>query len=174
MYGVLGQVTVAGASVTPRRERELLELLVAAHGRPVAVDRIVEELWADGAPRSSVQVAVSRLRATLDPARSGPSRVERTPAGYRFLAAADEVDAWVFEDLCEKALAAPAAADRVILASQADELWAGEPYPDCQAPTLRAETVRLIELHVTVLEARAEGLLVLGQPAAAVRLLKPV
>ena len=105
---------------------------------------------------------------------SGPERVETTPAGYRFLAAPDEVDVWVFEDLCDRALAASAPADRIVLGSRVDDLWAGEPYAECQAPTLRAEAVRLSELRVTVLESRAEGLLTLGHPAAAVRLLAPL
>ncbi len=173
-YRVLGEIAVDGQAVSRRRERELLGLLVAARGRPVAVERIVEELWeADGA-RSAVQVVVSRLRALLDPGRSGPVRVATTPAGYHLEAEPGEVDVWVFEDLAERSLSASTPADRVVLGTRADELWAGEPYAECEAPSLRAEAARLVELHVTVQESRAEALLSLGHPAAAVRLLAPV
>ena len=68
----------------------------------------------------------------------------------------------------------PTPADRVVLGTRADELWTGEPYAECEAPSLRAEAARLVELHVTVQESRAEALLALGHPAAAVRLLAPV
>ena len=161
-YRVLGEIAVDGQAVSRRRERELLGLLVAARGRPVAVERIVEELWeADGA-RSAVQVVVSRLRALLDPGRSGPVRVATTPAGYHLEAEPGEVDVWVFEDLAERSLSASTPADRVVLGTRADELWAGEPYAECEAPSLRAEAARLVELHVTVQESRTEALLSLG------------
>lgn len=174
VIGVLGQVAVDGGSVTRRRERELLGLLVAARGRPVAVERVVDELWVDGALRSAVQVVVSRLRSLLDPARSGPSAVATTPAGYRLTVSPDAVDAWVFEDACHQALAAATPGDRVVLCTRVEEQWQGRAYAECQAPSLRAEATRLTELYVTVLETRAEGLLALGHPAAAVRLLTPV
>lgn len=173
-YRVLGEIAVDGGPVTRRRERELFALLVAARGRPVAVERIVDEIWSAEGDRAAVQVVVSRLRALLDPTRSGPVRVATSPAGYQLSAVTDEVDAWVFEDLAERALAAPTAADRLVLGTRATELWAGEPYAECQAPSLRAEATRLAELHLTVQESRAEALLELGHPAAAVRLLSPV
>ena len=118
-----------------------------------------------------MQVAVSRLRSLLDPARSGRSVVQTTPAGYHLGAAPDAVDVWIFEDLVEQALAARSAVDRLVLGTRAAELWAGEPYAECQAMSLRAEATRLAELHVTVQECRADALLTLGHPAAAVRLL---
>ncbi len=169
---VLGDMVVGAETITRRRERELLGLLVAARGRPVAVERIVAELWEADGTRAAVQVVVSRLRALLDPARSAPSRVGTTPVGYCLAAVMDEVDAWAFEDLAERALAAATPADRVVLGTRAEELW-GEPYAECAAPTLRAEATRLAELRVTVQECRAEALLTLGHPGAAVRLLAP-
>jgi len=174
VYRVLGEIAVDRDSVARRRERELLGLLVAARGRPVAVERIVEELWDADAGRSAVQVVVSRLRALLDPGRAGPARVITTPAGYHLEAEPDEVDVWVFEELAERSLSATTPADRVVLGTRADELWSGEPYAECEAPSLRAEAARLVELHVTVQESRAEALLSLGHQAAAVRLLAPV
>ena len=158
MYRVLGEIAVDGVTVTRRRERELL----------------VDELWSGEAPRSAVQVVVSRLRALLDPGRSGPASVLTTPAGYHLVAERDAVDVWRFEDLAESAVSAPTPADRLVRGTLADELWVGDPYAECRAPSLRSEATRLVELHVTVQEARAEALLELGHPAAAVRLLAPV
>jgi DNA-binding SARP family transcriptional activator len=173
-YRVLGEIAVHGDTVTRRRERELLGLLVAARGRTVAVERIVDEIWGADAARSAVQVVVSRLRTLLDPTRSLPPTVETTPAGYRLVAKPGDVDVWTFEDLAERALSAPTPADRLVLGTRAEELWEGEPYAECQSVSLRAEATRLRDLRVTVQESRAEALLELGHPAAAVRLLAPV
>src|SRR4051812_39649438 len=136
MYRVLGEIAVDCVAVKRRRERELLGLLVAARGRAVSVERILSEIWPDEGGRSSVQVAVSRVRALLDPERTGRPTVESTPAGYRLVAATDEVDGWVFEDLAEQALSAPTPADRLVLGTRAAELWRGEPYAECHAPML--------------------------------------
>ncbi len=172
-YQVLGEIAVDGDPLTRRRERELFALLVAARGRPLSVERVIDEVWTDGdgGGRPAVQVAVSRLRSLLDPARSARSAVQTTPAGYHLGAAPDAVDVWIFEDLVEQALAARSAVDRLVLGTRAVEHWAGEPYAECQAKSLRSEATRLGELHVTVQECRAEALLTLGHPAAAVRLL---
>jgi DNA-binding SARP family transcriptional activator len=171
---VLGEVVVGGEPVTRRRERELFGLLVAARGRPVPVDRVVEELWAEDTPRSAVQVVVSRLRALLVPDARGPRGVVGTAAGYRLDRDRASVDAWVFERLVERALAAVTPTDRLVVGTQAVDLWAGEPYADCEAPSLRAEAARLVDLHVAVQEVRAGALLGLGHPDTAVRLLVPV
>ena len=173
MHRVLGGVAVHDRAVTRRRECEVLGLLVAARGRPVAVERILDEVWGTDAGRAAVQVAVSRLRSLLDPDRSGPSAIETTAVGYRLVTAA-EVDVWACEDLAEQARAARAAADRIVLGTRAEGLWVGEPYAGCRAASLRAEATRLSDLRVTVQESRAEALLELGHPAAAVRLIAPV
>jgi DNA-binding SARP family transcriptional activator len=173
-YRVLGEIAVDGDPMTRRRERELLGLLIAARGRAVAAERILEEIWAAEAQRGLLQVAVSRLRSLLDPGRSGPSAVETTPAGYRLAAPSAVVDVWVFEGLAEQSLSTASPADRLVLGTRAVALWAGEPYAECRAPSLRIEASRLEELHVTVQESRAAALLALGHPAAAVRLLAPL
>lgn len=61
-------------------ERALLAFLAINAGRPVAVDRLVEELWEGESPENaakSVQIYVSRLRKSL-----GNERIETTAAGY--------------------------------------------------------------------------------------------
>jgi len=180
-YQAFGQMTaLLGDEVrtlTRRRESDLLALLIVAQGRPVSADRILLELWGTEALASgpaSVQVTVSRLRAWLDPERSGPRPIERTAAGYALAVSRDDVDVWLFEELVERSLAAPTPVERLVLATQASDLWQGDPYVACHVDSVRAEAVRLEELLVTKHETRAEALIALGHPAPAVRLLGPI
>ena len=169
-------VSVDGVEVplTRRRERNVLAVLLAAHGAPVAAERLVAEVWGDEAPGqtlASLQVAVSRLRSQLEPdrkARKG-SRLVSTAAGYSLLAEIADVDTWTFESLAEQALAAAQPAERLQLADEARYLWTTTPYADCDAPTVRSETSRLEELMLTVEEVRARALLDLGRPDEALR-----
>ena len=89
-YQAFGQMTAQLGdevrTLTRRRESDLLALLIVAQGRPVSADRILLELWGAEALASgpaSVQVTVSRLRAWLDPERSGPRPIVAHPSGLR-------------------------------------------------------------------------------------------
>ena len=147
-------------TVTQRRERNVLALLLVARGRPVSAARLIEELWDDDPPESalaSIQVAVCRLRSFLDPDRSGPVRIERSPAGYELVARRDEVDVWRFEDLVREAFGARTLEERLLLATQACDLSQGEPYAECALASVRAEAARLTELVVSVHELRRRG-----------------
>src|SRR5215472_16429657 len=89
---VLGplEVTVDGApaDVGGPRQRCVLARLIAAHGRVVSADRLIEDLYADEAPPkalAAVQAFVSHLRRVLEPDRAArtPARVLVTsPPGY--------------------------------------------------------------------------------------------
>lgn len=75
--GVLGplEVTVGGvpADAGGPRQRCVLARLIAAHGRVVSADRLIEGLYADEAPPralAAVQVYVSHLRRVLEPGRA--------------------------------------------------------------------------------------------------------
>ncbi len=60
----------------PPKQRALLALLVSQVGRPVAVDVLLEELWAGNPPLAAVtslRSYVSNLRRVLEPHR--PPRV---------------------------------------------------------------------------------------------------
>ena len=171
-YTVFGEMAVlVGGTRHPlarRRERGVLSVLLAAHGAPVAAERLVAEVWGDDGRTNlaSLQVAVSRLRNLLEPgraARSG-SHLVSTSAGYSLRAEVDDVDAWVFEARAEEALAAQDAADALRLCDQARAPWTAAPYVDADAPLVRAEAGRLEELHVAVNERRARALLDLDRP----------
>jgi DNA-binding SARP family transcriptional activator len=89
------------AEVGNRQARRLLALLAIQPGRLVAVNRIVEVLWADGVPRhpvANVATLVSRLRAALG---GGIVRGDRR-GGYR-LGAGVRVDLHHAADLVVRA-----------------------------------------------------------------------
>ncbi len=177
-YSAFGAMAVAvdGEEVplTRRRERGVLSVLLAAHGAPVAAERLVAEVWGDEAPGqtlAALQVAVSRLRSQLEPdrkARTG-SRLVSTAAGYSLVAEPGDVDTWTFESLASRALAADTAGERLRLADEARAVWSASPYADCDAPVVRSETNRLEELLLTLEELRARALVDLGRPDEALR-----
>nr|CEL14519.1 Signal transduction response regulator / Disease resistance domain-containing protein / Tetratricopeptide repeat-containing protein [Kibdelosporangium sp. MJ126-NF4]CTQ88884.1 Signal transduction response regulator / Disease resistance domain-containing protein / Tetratricopeptide repeat-containing protein [Kibdelosporangium sp. MJ126-NF4] len=85
---LVGEVTVVGTDgawdapdVGSRKARTLLALLGVAHGRMVAVETVVDELWGDAPPRqprANVATLVSRLRA-----RFGTDMIVGGRLGYR-------------------------------------------------------------------------------------------
>ncbi|MGK5173841.1 AfsR/SARP family transcriptional regulator, partial [Geodermatophilus sp. CPCC 205761] len=135
-YGLLGAVEARRSpgdrplDLGSPLQRVLLGLLLTEAGRPVSVDRIVEELWGEAAPadpEASVQTYVSRLRRLL-----GPDAVARTPAGYRLAATPGDVDAGRFAELAAAAGEALGRGDAAagLAAPEADRshvvLWAKE------------------------------------------------
>lgn len=76
VISVLGGLVVRAADGTvpvwsSRKARELLGMMVAARGRPVSRERLMEYLWPGQAPsrlRNRLSVAVSAVRRALDPA----------------------------------------------------------------------------------------------------------
>ncbi len=164
---VLGPLRVrtdgAEQPVTGRRERAVLGLLVAAAGRQVGGDRLVDEVWGDDPPASapgSVQVAISKLRKLL-----GHQSIVREPGGYAL--AGVDVDAARFGALVQRAAAAaPAAA--LDLTDRALALWRGQPYEDlADVPGLATEATRLREDLLRLHETRAGALLDLGDAVRA-------
>ena len=179
-YTAFGEmaVSVGGARqpLTRRRERGVLSVLLAAHGAPVAAERLLAEVWGDDAPGQtlgSLQVAVSRLRTQLEPERAARkgSRLVSTAAGYSLVAEVDDVDVWRFEALAESALAATTPEARLAASEEALALWTSTPYADCDSPLVLSETSRLEELRLTVEEQRARALIDLGRPDDAQRAL---
>jgi len=174
---VLGPVELqAGDSVVSGADRQLavLGMLVAARGRVVSADQLVDRLW-DGEPppsgTGSMQAYVSRLRRLLEPDRR-PRAVPRVlvseAAGYALRLADDAVDAWAFQRDLERVpvLAPELALDllRMRLAS-----WRGTPFEQfADEQWARPQISRLQELRYSAEEKLVEVLLRLGDPATAV------
>ncbi|MFE5560078.1 BTAD domain-containing putative transcriptional regulator [Streptomyces sp. NPDC056544] len=143
------------------RQRSVLALLVAARGRVVSVDRMIEELW-QGAPPAravaSLQAYVSNLRRLLEPGRAPrtPARLlVSAPPGYALRLPEDAVDAWRFERLLGRARevlhAEPDTAGSML--REALALWQGPAYAEtADEPWTHAEILRLDELRLAARE----------------------
>ncbi|MEY2232133.1 BTAD domain-containing putative transcriptional regulator [Streptomyces sp. BF23-19] len=143
------------------RQRSVLALLVAARGRVVSVDRMIEELWQGAPPARSVaslQAYVSNLRRLLEPGRAPrtPARLlVSAPPGYALRLPEDAVDAWRFERLLGRAREAlPTEPETAgVLLREALALWQGPAYAEtADEPWAHAEIMRLGELRLAARE----------------------
>ncbi|MGI5415893.1 BTAD domain-containing putative transcriptional regulator [Actinomadura luteofluorescens] len=178
VLGAFGaEVAGSAADLGGHRQRSVLARLVAARGRMVPADRLVDDLWAGTAPpraAGGLQSFVSHLRRALEPDRPPrtPARVLVTePPGYALRLPDGAVDAWRFDALideaAELAAADPREARRRAEAALAE--WRGPAYAEFgDLPWAAAEAARLDERHRLAVEHRAGAMLRLGSAAEAV------
>jgi WD40 repeat protein/DNA-binding SARP family transcriptional activator len=147
------------------RDRIVLGALVANRGVSVSADQLADALWGDAVPASGrkvVQGAVARLRRSL-----GSSAIETTEAGYRLSLASENVDAWQFVDLVERAgeLSQLGELDRAVyVLDLALASWRGDPLQELERwPLAAGEIARLQQLHCSAEERRLESLVELGR-----------
>jgi DNA-binding SARP family transcriptional activator/pimeloyl-ACP methyl ester carboxylesterase len=175
---VLGpfQVVVNGVDVTPvaPKERALLALLVMRHGRVVAADQLMEELWptlAVDRARRVLQVRVAAVRKQLATADAA-SLLALAPPGYRLGIADDSIDEFRFMTLVARARGEVRTGDWTIAADslrEALDLWRGEALADVQAcVSLEAEAARLREARLGAVEDRIDAVLACGGHRAVV------
>lgn len=162
---VLGNVEVrrggAAGTIGGPKPRQLLAMLVAAHGDVVSVDRLSDELWGQQQPADPgavLQGNVSRLRRLLHP----DARIVARPPGYALDVDEGSVDAWRFETMCAAARAEPDGEAASRRFGAALDQWGGVPYAEfAERDWARTEVTRLDELRLTSLEAwfalRLEG-----------------
>ncbi|SFF31331.1 DNA-binding transcriptional activator of the SARP family [Actinoplanes philippinensis] len=160
------------------RQRAVLAMLVAANGRTVPVDRIVDELWGDSPPSSALATLhayISRLRKLLEPRRAPRAAgtvLVSDPVGYSLSLPVEAVDAWCLEravhSVQEQARELTAEQALAILRAALDR-WAGEPYAGFgTAPWAQAEATRLREARLAGRERSIACLLKLGRAEAAI------
>lgn len=159
------------------RQRAVLAILVAARGRVVSVDRMIDDLWSGEPPAkaaTSLQAYISNLRKLLEPGRPPrtPSRpLISEPPGYALRLPAGAVDAWRFEELVRNAREL-SGADPVLaraLLHEAKELWRGPAFAEfADEPWARAATSALAELRTVARELHAACALEIGDSVAAV------
>ncbi|MGI5203108.1 BTAD domain-containing putative transcriptional regulator [Spirillospora sp. CA-108201] len=178
VLGAFGaEVAGAAADLGGHRQRSVLARLVAARGRMVPADRLVDDLWAGTAPpraAAGLQSFVSHLRRALEPDRPPrtPARVLVTePPGYALRLPDGAVDAWRFDALideaAERAAADPREARRRAEAALAE--WRGPAYAEFgDLPWAAAEAARLDERRRLAVERRAGAMLRLAAAAEAV------
>ncbi|MDQ3404008.1 MAG: AAA family ATPase, partial [Actinomycetota bacterium] len=175
-FRALGPVeaVVAGRPVDlgAPKQRALLALLVSRVGQSVAVDVMLEALWAGHPPPSamtSLQAYVANLRRVLEPDRAPrtPATVLRTcPRGYLLDSGVVDIDVHRFG---ERATAGWQAWDRGDPQQALAEfeaglaLWRGQAYAEvANATCVMPEVARLEELRLSVVEARCAALLAVG------------
>jgi basic membrane lipoprotein Med (substrate-binding protein (PBP1-ABC) superfamily)/DNA-binding SARP family transcriptional activator len=168
----------AAADLGPPKQRALLAILVLHIGEIMSVDRLIELLWGDDAPRTaahSIQIYVSELRKALEPI-AGRRLIHTRGPGYQLDASVDEVDARRFERLVTAGLAAMESGDRagaVVTFRAALELWRGPAlsefvYEEFAQPYVQ----RFGDLHLDAAEALASAELDDGKTTAAISLLE--
>jgi DNA-binding SARP family transcriptional activator len=159
------------------KQRALFGLLVAAAGRPVSVERLVDQLWDDEPPpkvTASLQAYVANLRRAIEPeraARAPASVLVTRPPGYALVLPVDDVDAQAFAQQCAAARTLlgtdPAAARELLVDALAR--WRGDAYADLASiPALGAEALRLESLRLGALEDRWAAELAVGGAGTAV------
>ena len=166
--GVLGPVTIDGAPAISRRDRIVLSVLVVRRDEVITPDQVSQALWPDGEPdswRKVVQGSITRLRKVL-----GRDSIETTPGGYRLRVGPDDVDAWRFQRLVDRAAGFSEtnehdrACDEL---AQAISLWRGEPFAELDGWAAgAAEATRMLELRRFAEERHAEARLALGDHRA--------
>ena len=172
-FGVLGPVTAwtddgQAVRMPDRKVRGLLADLLLHAGRPVAMARLIDDLWGDelpGNPTATLQTRVSQLRRALEDAEPGARELVQTgPAGYLIAVAPEAVDSGRFRALATRARQTGSARMRAATLADALTLWRGPAYADvAQEPFARAAIDRLDEERLAVQEAYAEARFVLGE-----------
>jgi DNA-binding SARP family transcriptional activator len=171
-FAILGPLQVQRSNeeldLGSRKERLLLGLLLVHANRAVSIDRIIDALWAEHAPRSAaptVHTLVSRLRRVLDPERRGDTDdpiIVREPSGYVLRLGDADFDAPQFENLVGDARMALASGDASLAVGQFDDalaLWRGEVLGGLGVTEfVHAEAARLDEVRLSASEDRLEAL----------------
>lgn len=152
--------------------RVILALLIAAGGKVVAVDAIVDAIWDESPPVSAsgtLQTYVSRLRRALG--EIGGSIV-REPAGYRLEIDRHAIDLHRFELLADQARSSLEAGDATTARSlllDAERLWRGPALLEVRdKPRIAGIARRLDDRRLAALEDRIAADLALGRHSALV------
>ncbi|MER5410866.1 AfsR/SARP family transcriptional regulator [Streptomyces sp. NPDC002769] len=168
---VLGAVRALGDDGSPidlggPRHREVLARLVAAEGRMVTTDTLVDDLWTDPPTRAvgALRTFVAALRRALEPGRPprDPPRVLVTEGpGYALRLPREDVDVHRFQDILARARRSP---DAVSDLGAALAAWRGPAYADVPGSAwAQGERTRLEELRLEGVELRARVLLDHGE-----------
>ncbi|MCI4041394.1 BTAD domain-containing putative transcriptional regulator [Streptomyces sp. TRM75563] len=150
------------------RHREVLARLVAAGGRTVSTDTLVDDLWAEPPVRAlgALQTFVAALRRAIEPdrpPRTPPQLLVTEGPGYALRLPRHAVDVHRFEDALARARHT---ADALTGLDAALASWRGAAYADVTGPAwAQRERARLEELRLEGVELRAGLLLDAGSGA---------
>jgi DNA-binding SARP family transcriptional activator len=180
LLAVLGtfEVRAADGSTprwTSRKARQLLKILIARRGAPIARDHVMHLLWPDQDPellRNRLSVALSTVRRALDPARSSPAGrfVAAESDTLRLVLSQVDLDTEQFLAVAQRSIdahragepGAPAALREAIDRHVGDPL-PDEPYAEWAEP-LRREVTGLL---LATLRCHAESTVAAGDHVGA-------
>jgi len=149
--------------LTGARQRALTSIFALRANEVVPAARLIELLWNDEAPKSaakSLQVHVSQLRKVL-----GSDTILTQAPGYLLRVEPGQLDLDRFERLIAEARPLQPE-DALARIEEALALWRGPPLAEfAEEPFALGEILRLEELRLDALEARAEAILALGRHA---------
>ncbi|HEX5945828.1 MAG TPA: BTAD domain-containing putative transcriptional regulator, partial [Acidimicrobiales bacterium] len=154
-----------------RKQRAVLAALLLEHDRAVPADRLIDQVWGDGAPpraAAGLQAYVSKLRRQLEPdGTNGAGHVVLVtePGGYRLAVERGAVDLARFDDLRLAGAAALAAGDHAGAAERFDDalLLHGPLLPELAGEPWVAEAAARVEAaHADILDGAFEAKLALG------------
>lgn len=113
-------------------------------GRPTSADVLVEDVWGDPVNSGSVRVLISRLRNLLAETDS-PVVIRSTPGGYKVELNGAVIDRDQFSTIAAKAQHVLEPKLAIQLASDALELWNGQPFAEVgERPWAVTERERLL------------------------------
>lgn len=174
----LSTSTGAPVEVPERKVRLLLAALVAAGGKAVAADALIDRVWGEQLPKHPERVLrakLSVLRACLDQVKPGlRDRLSHGPSGYTLSVDPSMIDAEQFTADIARARRMPSAADRATVLGEAIGLWRGHAYSDVADQLWLAPVIEALhEARLGATEIRAEALLEAGNPASALEIVEP-
>ncbi|MCX4852738.1 AfsR/SARP family transcriptional regulator [Streptomyces canus] len=154
------------------KQRSLLAVLLLQANCTVTNTRLMDAVWGRPlpvAPETRVRTLVSELRRALS--RHGFDGIQTKPSGYVIRVEDGQLDLSVFLAKARQAReevsnGAPGAALHAY--DEALALWHGTALTGASGPFVDAETARLEEVRMTVMEERFGALLQLGRPAEVV------
>ena len=174
-FRILGPLEVLdegrAITISGRRQRALLVLLLLHANETLSTDRLIDELWGERPPAGAaktVQVQISRLRkALLGGGGDGAAGLVVTRArGYELRLDPERVDVHRFERLAAEGrseLAGGHPEGAIAALERALSLWRGPPLVDlAREPFAQAEVARLEDLRLAALEQLIDARLALG------------
>lgn len=152
--------------------RVILAMLVAAGGKVVGDDALIDAIWGESPPLSAsgtLQTYVSRLRRALEEVEGS---IVRAPAGYRLDIDRHAIDVHQFEALADEGRSLLEAGDPTTARSvlvEAEQLWRGPALLEVRdRPRIAGIARRLDDRRLTALEDRLAADIALGHHRTAV------
>jgi tetratricopeptide (TPR) repeat protein/DNA-binding SARP family transcriptional activator len=164
----------------PAGQRAVLGLLALACGQPVPRADLVDALWGERPPPSSVniiQTHIKRLRRLLEPERQRHAPAVLLPAigaGYALRLAPDRIDLAQFRQLATAAADARRAGDgprAALLLGQALRLWQGTPLADIPVLAAHPRVVALAGERRSAVVHYADSMIATGAASDALAVL---